>query len=541
MISLDKKVESSFSPLPSLKESEDKQISSFSDLLKGFHFHEEKENTLLTKEIPPKEEIPKTVDKLLSLLQNSSDSQNQAVVLIAPKELKVLISNAKQSLKNQILHSDAYKKSEIKELPKTLKGLVEVAKKFDLQISKISIESISSSEPKVKSSEIPKLNTLNRTLGIEVESKKQELKPLAAILKMTKETPPNREIKVISEVKIERTETKKEPSSKNISELLKESSSTTKTESKLEKAPLVNEYKTDTQPKEILSKNSLKKPTQTPLDLKQTKQEELPKDEKYNQVKIATALKNSMPKVQELDVKSNVGATQQISTVHRVEKNPKVKADETLKLLLRGDKKRETSLGLTADFSVSTAKVIAPTASTDALKSLASLLHGNSDKKESSVEFKTESVTINKADNFEVKLNEAKQMLKYLSSDVKTAIEDYKSPFTRIKVQLNPQKLGEVDLTIVQRGKNLHVNISSNNAAINTLAMNANELKVQLNNSGINNATLNFNNSAQSESNSQQQQRHNEQQARDEYVYFKDEESNEELVSSLEIVVPSYA
>ena len=51
-----------------------------------------------------------------------------------------------------------------------------------------------------------------------------------------------------------------------------------------------------------------------------------------------------------------------------------------------------------------------------------------------------------------MKLNEAKQMIKYLAPDVKSAIEDYKSPFTRVKLQLNPQKLGEVDLTIVQRG-----------------------------------------------------------------------------------------
>ena len=144
---------------------------------------------------------------------------------------------------------------------------------------------------------------------------------------------------------------------------------------------------------------------------------------------------------------------------------------------------------------------------------------------------------------FEVKLNEAKQMIKYLSSDVKTAIEDYKSPFTRVKVQLNPQKLGEVDLTIVQRGKNLHVNLSSNTAAINTLSINANELRTQLNNNGINNATLNFNNNSQSDSSNsgQEQQRQNEQKANEEYNYFESDENNEEILNSLEIVVPNYA
>ncbi len=224
-------------------------------------------------------------------------------------------------------------------------------------------------------------------------------------------------------------------------------------------------------------------------------------------------------------------------------KTPKAKADETLQLLLRGESITKANTTLTADFSVATAKVLAPSATTEMTKSLESLLH--SDTKESILpNSKLDSLTTLKADSFEVKLGEAKQMIKYLSNDVKTAIEDYKSPFTRVKVQLNPQKLGEVDVTIIQRGKNLHVNLSSNNTAINTLSLNANELKTQLNNSGINNATLNFNNSSQnSEQNgsSGQHNRHNERQANDEYNYFENEEANEEIISSLEIVVPNYA
>ncbi len=223
------------------------------------------------------------------------------------------------------------------------------------------------------------------------------------------------------------------------------------------------------------------------------------------------------------------------------EKTPKARADETLKLLLRGEKPSHSNSLLTADFSVATAKVIAPAATSEATKALESLLHGESN--ESSSSSKIDGLSTLKADSFEVKLNEAKQMIKYLSADVKTAIEDYKSPFTRVKIQLNPQKLGEIDLTIVQRGKNLHVNISSNATAVNTLSMNANELRVQLNNNGINNASLNFNNNEQnSESNAQQQQqnRQNEQKASEEYNYFENEEANEEILSSLEIIVPQY-
>ena len=216
-----------------------------------------------------------------------------------------------------------------------------------------------------------------------------------------------------------------------------------------------------------------------------------------------------------------------------------------MKLLLRGEKPSQNNLSLTTDFSIATAKVMAPSTTSETLKALESLLHTESDssKDETSVtSAKTEGITIHKADSFEVKLNEAKQMIKYLSADIKTAIEDYKSPFTRVKIQLNPQKLGEIDLTVVQRGKNLHVNLSSNSVAINTLSMNANELRVQLNNSGINNATLNFNNQSDSnQQSSQQQNRQNEQEAQEEYSYFDNEQKSEEILSSLEIIVPSYA
>jgi flagellar hook-length control protein FliK len=221
-------------------------------------------------------------------------------------------------------------------------------------------------------------------------------------------------------------------------------------------------------------------------------------------------------------------------------KNPKAKADETLKLLLRGEKPTNTPMNTTADFSVATARVIAPNAVSEVSKSLEQFLHGPLEESSS----KIDGLSTHKADSFEVKLNEAKQMIKYLSQDVKTAIEDYKSPFTRVKVQLNPAKMGEIDVTIISRGKNLHVSISSNAAAINTLAMNANELKAQLSTSGIQNATLNFNSSdssSQQQTSQHQQNRQNGHQADEEYSYFDNEEQNEEILSSLEIVIPNYA
>ena len=225
------------------------------------------------------------------------------------------------------------------------------------------------------------------------------------------------------------------------------------------------------------------------------------------------------------------------------EKAPKIKVEETFTSLLQVKPTSQEKSSLTADFVVDTARVIAPTVSSELSKGLESLLF--LEGSESTTNSKLDGLNMYKSDSLEVKLNEAKQMIKYLSSDVKTAIEDYKSPFTRVKLQLNPQRLGEIDLTVVQRGKNLHINLSSNSTAINTLSMNVNELRVQLNNSGINNASLNFNNnsqdSQQSFSGGNQQKSQQDKEAKQEYTFFDNEERQEEILSSLEIVVPNYA
>ena len=439
MISLDVKPKSS-SPLTAvLNGTDEKSTPSFSQLLKGVKLqgtNKEIQNGVFvlsldknTKEIP-ETKLSKAVNKtdtLLSLLKNDKEPlilNPELTKALTPKDLKVLIKNAKEYLKEKIQTSPEYIKSQAKELPKTLKGLVTLAKNFGIDVNKITLEN----------------GQTKNLLNTPVEHKEQA--------------------------------------------------------------------KIDTQLKDI------------PKEIK------------------------SAPLFKALTQKEHT--TEQIvqtKIVVKEHKTPKTKADDTLKLLLRGEKVVKSNTRLTADFSVSTAKVIAPVATTEAHKSLESLLKGDKNSSDTP-DVKLDGLTTLKADSFEVKLGEAKQMIKYLSQDVKTAIENYKSPFTRVKVQLNPQKLGEVDVTIVQRGKNLHINLSSNNTAINTLAMNSNDLKAQLNSNGINNATLNFNNNSQGEQNAnaghQNQQQHR-QKANEEYNYFENQESNEEVLNSLEIVVTRYA
>jgi len=422
----------------------DKEILSFSDLLQGIQESGKKgEKGAIVLALDDTKEGKETKNKftkndLLSALVNQdkkSSQTNQDSVEINPevkssltsvKEFKLLIHDAKAYLKDKIVHTDRFKHAEIKKLPKTLKGLVDVAKKIGIDLSKITLE----------------------------EVRQQERIPITG-------------------------------------------------EGELKSSIAVN--------------------------MKKSHFQAIPLFKLQKQREISTQ--------QFVSAKTQRTPDNMITTQGR-------KSDATLKQLLQAKAvvKQDRTV-LTNDFSVATAKIIAPAVTNKTTKNLESLLKGEKSD-ESSASHNTEGLHIAKADSFEVKVNEAKQMIKYLSHDVKQAIDNYKAPFTRVKLQLNPQKLGEVDVTIVQRGKNLHVNLSSNNTAINTLALNANDLKVQLQNNGIQNASLNFNNNSQSSefaNGGQAQQQQQRQNAQHEYNYFENEEAHEEIVSSLEIVVPHYA
>lgn len=145
-----------------------------------------------------------------------------------------------------------------------------------------------------------------------------------------------------------------------------------------------------------------------------------------------------------------------------------------------------------------------------------------------------------KADSLEVKSKEAQQSMRYFASDLKEAVENYKPPFTRLTMKLNPEQLGEVEVTLVQRGNNVHVNIQSGNAnSIAFLAHNASELKAQLAHQGITNATMNF---MGGENQHSQGQQHQPQQHRFQtYQSLAELELNEEQLSALEIIIPHYA
>lgn len=147
--------------------------------------------------------------------------------------------------------------------------------------------------------------------------------------------------------------------------------------------------------------------------------------------------------------------------------------------------------------------------------------------------------TMQKTEQVEGKIAEGRQMMRYLSNEIKEAINDYKPPFVKLSVKLNPARLGEIDVSIVKRGDKVHVNLSSNTAALNLLQNQSNDLKVALNNAGLNDASMNFSHSNQgSKEQQQQQQQQNNQHSTAKYQEMAS--LDEDTVDSLELIIPQY-
>lgn len=73
-----------------------------------------------------------------------------------------------------------------------------------------------------------------------------------------------------------------------------------------------------------------------------------------------------------------------------------------------------------------------------------------------------------------------KETLQYFSQDLKEAVDQYKAPITKLSITLNPNNLGEVEVTLIQRGNNLHINFNSNTNAMNLFIQNQAEFKILL-------------------------------------------------------------
>ncbi|BBG66880.1 flagellar hook-length control protein FliK [Hydrogenimonas sp.] len=129
------------------------------------------------------------------------------------------------------------------------------------------------------------------------------------------------------------------------------------------------------------------------------------------------------------------------------------------------------------------------------------------------------------------KIADAKVTVRHFAQSLREQVENYKPPFTRMQLSLDPKDLGSVEVTLVSRGNNLHIQVHSNPTAIGVMATQGNELKSQLVSMGFTDVQMQFNMNQQKQGQRQWQN--------SDSGYLKSEEVPD-FYESLEIIIPQY-
>ena len=154
----------------------------------------------------------------------------------------------------------------------------------------------------------------------------------------------------------------------------------------------------------------------------------------------------------------------------------------------------------------------------------------SSEETQSIQEVKTDIKATAKQDTT-VKNTPVKESLNQFASDLKEKIEAYKPPIMKVELSLSPKNLGDVDVTLLTRGNNLHVNISSNTTTMSLFTQNQNDVKNALVGMGFTNLEMNFSDQNPKEQPQQNNQKRNS---------GNFEEFNEDETALLEIIIPQY-
>ena len=135
----------------------------------------------------------------------------------------------------------------------------------------------------------------------------------------------------------------------------------------------------------------------------------------------------------------------------------------------------------------------------------------------------------------QLKSSQLQQTLNSFTSDLKEQIENFKPPVMRIKMILNPKDLGEVNVSLVNRGNNLQITINSNTNTMAIFTQNQAEFKNALVNMGFTNLNMNFSSNS---NNKNAQQNSSKEKQEDSFENFTDQ--TVEAVDRVDITIPRY-
>ena len=161
------------------------------------------------------------------------------------------------------------------------------------------------------------------------------------------------------------------------------------------------------------------------------------------------------------------------------------------------------------------------------------------DKSKDKVDSKQESGGVHTKQEVSIKNALAREAIKNFASQFREEVLNYKPPITKISLELNPASLGQVNMTISKKGKDLQVSIASNANVMTMFVQNAQELRQNLIQIGFNNLDLNF-----STHDGQNQKNNDEGEKQDSIKIQTIEEAqsqSDSIPDSMEITLPQYA
>jgi flagellar hook-length control protein FliK len=132
----------------------------------------------------------------------------------------------------------------------------------------------------------------------------------------------------------------------------------------------------------------------------------------------------------------------------------------------------------------------------------------------------------NRADSLKSKNVQARQSMHHFSTALQEQVDNYKAPIMKLNMVMNPESLGKVEVTLLNRGNNIHVKLAATEATLQYFIQHGNELKMALNDLGFSDAKLSY-----TDQNSEQKEQSNKNNSNQRQ---QNEEENEEL----ELILP---
>lgn len=138
----------------------------------------------------------------------------------------------------------------------------------------------------------------------------------------------------------------------------------------------------------------------------------------------------------------------------------------------------------------------------------------------------------------------AREALSSFINQFEQEVKKFKPPMRQISMELSPKELGNIELTITQRGNSLHISVVSNPQALQLFAQNHGELRQNLLNAGFEGVDLSFSSSngqsGQSGGGNQDSEQKQEANSPDSLAQ-KSQNSAEGEILAMEITLPRYA